>query len=161
MTSQAPFETEAQTAIDLLIAAHNDGADVPAFRAPQLAIVTCMDFRIRLRLPENFAFVLRSGGANPRPVEPYLAFSVARTGIHAIALIGHTDCAMQSPDPYVVNDLPTSEDLKRVYRSEIAALAVGEVTHFTRIEAARLEERFGLPVVPLLYRVEDHKLERL
>ena len=155
------YESEADTAIKTLLASHNDDAVFPAFDGPRLAIVTCMDFRIRLRLPENFAFVLRTGGANPRPVEPYLAFSVARTGIHALALIGHTDCAMVEPNPYVVNDLPAQEEQKRLYRSEIAALAIADAPSFTRREASRLEGRLGLPVVPLLYRVEDHKIERL
>ncbi len=156
-----PHESEADAAIRTLLASHNDGADVSASPGPHLTIVTCMDFRIHLRLPENFAFVLRTGGANPRPVEPYLAFSVARPGIHAVALIGHTDCAMVRPDPDVVNDLPIEEEQKRLYRGEIAGLAIADAPAFTRREASRLEGRLGLPVVPLLYRVEDHKLERL
>lgn len=163
MTRDVPYlyASEADEAISTLLASHNDGANFPAFEGARLAIVTCMDYRIRLRLPDNFAFVLRTGGANPSPVEPDLAFGVALTGIHALALIGHTDCAMVEPNPYVVNDLPALEEQKRLYRSEIAALAIVDAPNFTRSEAARLAGRLGLPVVPLLYRVEDHKIERL
>ncbi|GIW24074.1 carbonic anhydrase [Meiothermus sp.] len=144
-----------------LLRSHNEGLSFPPFSHPELAVVTCMDFRIHLRMPENFAFVLRTGGANPEPVEPYLAFSVARMGIQAIALIGHTDCAMQYPDPYVLNHLPTDEEHIRHYRAQIAALAIGEVELFTRRQARKLSVRLGLPVVPLLYRVEDHRLQHL
>lgn len=144
--------------IHILLQSHNEGAIFPPFERPALAVVTCMDSRIRLHLPENFAFVLRTGGANPVPVEPYLAFAVARMGIETIALIGHTDCAMQHPDPYVLNHLPTNESYIRQYRAQIAALAIGEVEHFTQQQARTLAARLGLPVVPLLYRVEDHGL---
>ncbi len=147
--------------VETLLQSHNSGVVFPPFTRPELAVVTCMDFRIHLQMPENFAFVLRTGGANPEPVEPYLAYSVARMGIGAIALIGHTDCAMQYPDPYVLNHLPTDEEHIRRYRAQIAALAIGEVEFFTRRQARRLGERLGIPVVPLLYRVEDHRLECL
>lgn len=149
------------TPIQTLLQSHNHGIPFAPFAKPVLAVVTCMDFRIHLQMPENFAFVLRTGGANPEPAEPYLAFSVARMGIGAIALIGHTDCAMQYPDPYVLNHLPTDEENIRRYRAQIAALAIGEVELFTRRQARRLGEQLGLPVVPLLYRVEDRRLECL
>lgn len=144
--------------VQTLLQSHNSGVVFPAFTRPELAVVTCMDFRIHLQMPENFAFVLRTGGANPEPVEPYLAYSVARMGIGAIALIGHTDCAMQYPNPYVLNRLPTGEEHIRRYRAQIAALAIGEVEHFIRRQAQRLASRLGLPVAPLLYLVEDHRL---
>ncbi|WP_189003314.1 carbonic anhydrase [Deinococcus roseus] len=155
------YNQEAEQAINILLSSHNEKSDGPGFEGPQLAIVTCMDYRINLRLPKNFAFVLRTGGANTLPIEPYLAFSVARTGIHAVAIIGHTDCAMQHPNPYVVEQLPASTDVKRDYRSQIASLAILDAPEYTRREAKRLAERLGLPVIPLLYHVEDHKITRL
>ncbi len=148
-------------AIQVLLQSHNHQVAFAPFTRPALAVVTCMDFRIRLRMPENFAFVLRTGGANPEPVEAYLAFSVARMGIGAIALISHTDCAMQYPDPYVLNNLPTDEALIRHYRAQIADLAIGEVVPFTQQKARMLAGRLGIPVVPLLYHVENHWLECL
>ena len=155
------FETDAEQALEVLLSSHNSGRVFPAFETPQLAIVTCMDFRISLRLPERFAFVLRTGGANVSPIESYLAFSVARTGIHAIAIIGHTDCAMEKPDPYVVDSLPTSEEMRAHYRSQIAALAIRDARTYTLEQTERLEMQMGLPVIPLLYDVDTHLLERL
>lgn len=155
------YLSDAEQAIDILMQSHNDGVHYAAFEKPQLAIVTCMDFRIRLQLPDDFAFVLRTGGANPGPIEPYLAFSVARMGIHAIAIIGHTDCAMQRPDPYVVNDLPTSEEQKKHFRSQIASLAITDAAEFTVREAEQLQDLFGLPVIPLIYDVHTHKISKL
>lgn len=147
--------------IQTLLQSHNHGVSFPPFAQPALAVVTCMDFRIQLRMPENFAFVLRTGGANPEPVEAYLAFSVARMGIQVAALIGHTDCAMQYPDPYALNQLPTEDEYIRRYRAQIAALAIGEVVPFTRQKAQILAGRLGIPVIPLLYHVENHYLQCL
>ena len=155
------YEKDAEYALEVLLSSHNDGELYPSFELPQLAIVTCMDFRINLRLPDRFAFVLRTGGANVRPIESYLAFSVARTGIHAIAIIGHTDCAMEKPDPYLVDALPTTDKMRAHYRSQIAFLAIRDARAYTLEQTERLEAHMGLPIIPLLYRVEDHQLERL
>ncbi len=155
------FQSDADQALEVLLGSHNLEKDYEPFTLPKLAIVTCMDFRIQLRLPRNFAFVLRTGGANIRPIETYLAFSVARTGIHAIAIIGHTDCAMEKPDPYVVDELPTDNETKIFYRSQIASLAIRDAREYTLAQAKMLEERLGLPGLPLIYDVETHKLELL
>lgn len=129
--------------MQILLQSHNRGVSSAPFAQPALAVVTRMDFRVHLHMPENFAFMLRTGGANPEPVEPYLAFSVARMGIGAITLIGHTDCAMQYPEPYALNHLPTHKNHIQRYRTQIAALAIGEVEHFTRRQAHKLDRTAG------------------
>ena len=54
----------------------------------------CMDNRKHLRMPDNFAFIIRSGGANLRYSEFKVAYAIAVGGVKAIALIGHTNCGM-------------------------------------------------------------------
>ncbi|AFV76085.1 hypothetical protein YIM1640_14600 [Thermus oshimai] len=145
--------------IALLLESHNEGRSFPPLAKPELLLVTCMDHRIALRLPENFAFVLRTGGANPDPVEPYLVYALARTGVRTVALVGHTDCAMSRPDLEALRTLP--QGLEALYRPRIAGLAVGDPAAFVVRKARELEARLGVRAVPLLYRVEDHRLLRL
>ena len=110
--------------IALLLESHNEGRSFPPLAKPELLLVTCMDPRIALRLPENFAFVLRTGGANPDPVEPYLVYALARSGVRTVALVGHTDCAMSRPDLEALRTLPpleTGRAGRRLERLEIRA----------------------------------------
>ena len=75
---------------------HNLGEGPHTYDSPQLLIVTCMDHRIHLQIPKNFAYVLRLAGANLRHREFDLACVLAFAGIRHICLVGHTDCAMES-----------------------------------------------------------------
>ena len=65
----------------------------PVARAEML-IGMCMDNRKVLRIPENFAFVIRSGGANLRHNEFKVSFAIAVGGVRAIALVVHNHCGM-------------------------------------------------------------------
>ncbi|MFN8460937.1 MAG: hypothetical protein U0X93_04095 [Anaerolineales bacterium] len=59
----------------------------------QLLIGMCMDNRKHLHIPDNFAYIIRAGGANLR----YSEFKVLRHrggGVKSIALIGHDPCGM-------------------------------------------------------------------
>ena len=53
-----------------------------------------MDSHKRLRQPENFAYIIRTGGANLRDSEFEVSYAIAVGGVTAIALIGHTHCGM-------------------------------------------------------------------
>lgn len=53
-----------------------------------------MDHRVRLRIPENFAYILPTGGGNLRHSEFKVSFAIAVGGVRAIALIGHSYCGM-------------------------------------------------------------------
>ena len=45
---------------------HNLWEGPHSYEAPKLLIVTCMDYRLHLHVPERFAYVLRLAGANLR-----------------------------------------------------------------------------------------------
>jgi hypothetical protein len=58
----------------------------------ELLIGLCMDHRIVLRIPDNFACVLRAGGASLQRIEFKVSYAVAVGGVRAICLIAHDQC---------------------------------------------------------------------
>ena len=54
------------TPIGLLLEYHNFNKPLDKFTEAQLLIGMCMDNRKHLRIPDNFAFIIRAGGANLR-----------------------------------------------------------------------------------------------
>src|SRR6266436_3732470 len=88
-------ESWRHTPIATLLRFHNLGAPLPPrAEKPELLIGMCMDSRKHLRIPDNFAFILRTGGANLRLAEFRVSYAIAVGGVRAIALIGHTNCGM-------------------------------------------------------------------
>lgn len=64
------------------------------YERAEILVGMCMDNRKVLRLPENFAYVQRAGGANLRRVEFKVSFAVAIGGVRAICLAGHEECGV-------------------------------------------------------------------
>ena len=149
---------------------HNLGEGPHAYDSPQLLIVTCIDYRIHLQLPKQFAYVLRLAGANLRHREFDLACVLAFAGIRHVCLVGHTDCAMESlKDKREV----FASGLQRVggwskTRAELQfdlcapRLNLPNVIDFILFEGAWLERRFpGILVAPLIYDVKDGALYQI
>ena len=82
------------TPVGLLLEYHNLGRALDPFIKAQLLIGMCMDNRKHLRIPDNFAYIIRTGGANLRYSEFKVSYAIAVGEIRAIALIGHTNCGM-------------------------------------------------------------------
>lgn len=92
------------SAISDLLAYHNLGMAYrhrPSSQA-KLLVGMCMDYRKRLRIPEDFAYVIRTAGANFRGLEFQISFAVGVGGVRAIAVVGHDQCRM--------NDLAAQRD---------------------------------------------------
>ena len=53
-----------------------------------------MDNRKSLRIPDNFAYIIRTGGANLRYSEFKVSYAIAVGNVEHIALIGHNNCGM-------------------------------------------------------------------
>ncbi len=102
MNRMIPLESEADipasyraTPLGDLLRYHNLAAKMPQrVEKPQLLIGMCMDSRKHLRIPDNFAFILRTGGANLRQSEFRVSYALAVGGVRMIALITHTNCGM-------------------------------------------------------------------
>jgi carbonic anhydrase len=150
-----------------MLAYHNLGQSPDNYPAAQLLIVTCMDFRVHLNIPDRFAYVIRTGGSNIQKNEFHIAYALSLGGIRSIALIGHTDCGMVN-----LNDRRTQyieglveithwgkEKAEAHFSKHAPQNEIGDVTEFILSEAKRLNSLFpNVICVPLLYRVEDQKL---
>ena len=156
-----------ETSIGLLLAYHNLNAPLEETMQPHLLIGMCMDNRKRLRLPENFAYIIRTGGANLRYSEFKVSYAIAVGGVRAIALIGHTHCGMVnliSKRESFVEGLVENAGWDRQWAEEhfmhfAPMFEIGNEIDFVLSEIKRLRLRYpGIIVAPLMYRVEDNLL---
>ncbi len=150
-----------------LLEYHNLDRPLVPYSSAELLIGMCMDHRVALRLPENFAYVIRSPGANLRPVEFAIAYAIAVGGVRAIAIIAHTDCGMAglaAKQSAFVEGLVQhagweNDAAEEHFVHSAPAFDIGEELDFTLGEAQRLRTRFPrIRVAPLVYRVEDKRL---
>lgn len=155
------------TPIGDLVRFHELGADLSPYEQPELLVGMCMDHRKKLLIPENFAYVIRTGGANLRPSEFKVSFAIAVGGIKAIALIGHSHCGMVNVtarrDEFVrglVERGGWDEDLAAEHFDAYAPLfEIGNAIDFVLVEADRLRRRYPrVTVAPLFYDVDDGRL---
>ena len=158
------------TPVGLLLEYHNLGRAVGAAAAPQLLIGMCMDSRKSLRIPNDFAFVLRTAGANMRDNEFRISYAIAVGGVRTIVLIAHTDCGMarlEQRREQFVNGLVQAagwDHARAVKHFEDSAPKFGirDEVEFVLREAERLRGIYPrIAIVPLLYRVEDDLLYQL
>ena len=130
---------------------------------PRLLIGMCMDSRKHLRIPDNFAFILRTGGANLRLSEFRVSYAIAVGGVRAIALMGHTNCGMSGladRRAAFVEGLIDAGWTRAAAEQHFDTLApeheIGPEGDFVRAEAWRLRALYPkVLVAPMLYRVED------
>ncbi len=155
------------TPIELLLKYHNLDYTFPVYAQAQLLIGMCMDHRKHLHIPDNFAFIIRSGGANLRYSEFKVSYAIAIGQIRHIALIAHNHCAM-------VNLISRKKEfisglIKRAGWSKEAAeehfmnLApmheIGNEIDFILSEKYRLSKKYPkIKIAALYYKVEDNRL---
>lgn len=155
------------TPIGDLLAAHNLGRSLPFTPTADLLIVTCMDHRVTLDIPDCFAYQVRTAGATPEPVLSNVAFAIAVAGVRAIAVITHTDCAMcraadsaASMTGHLVEREGWCGDAAREQERQLRHVhRIADPISSAWAHARRLARRFPSCVVaPLLYRVDDGAL---
>src|SRR5260221_13328993 len=88
------FPENRNTPVGLLLEYHNLNIEYEPYAQAQLLIGMCMDNRKHLHIPDNFAFIIRSGGANLRYSEFKVSYAIAVGQVRCIALIGHNNCGM-------------------------------------------------------------------
>ena len=88
------FPENRDTPIGLLLEYHNLNSNYDTYTQAQLLIGMCMDNRKHLHIPDNFAFIIRAGGANLRYSEFKVSYAIAVGGVKSIALIAHDQCGM-------------------------------------------------------------------
>jgi carbonic anhydrase len=159
-----------ETPVGLLLEYHNLGRAIGSAPAPQVLIGMCMDSRKSLRIPNDFAFVLRTAGANMRDNEFRISYAIAVGGVRTIVLIAHTDCGMarlgQRRDQFIrgLVDGAGWDEARAIRHFEDSAPKFGirDEVEFVLREAERLRTIYPrIAVAPLLYRVEDDLLYQL
>ena len=155
------------TPVGRLLRYHNLGEAHEAHPSAELLIGMCMDNRKSLRIPDNFAFVIRAGGGNLRYSEFKVSFAVAVGGVRAIALIGHTSCGMvnlSSRREQFIDGLVRNAGWDRAAAEEHFAqfaptFEIGNEVDFVLSESKRLRGRYPkVLVAPMIYKVEDNLL---
>lgn len=155
------------TPVGRLLACHQLGAELEPCERPVLLVATCMDHRVALRMPVDFAYVIRTGGANLTGRGFEVSFAVAVGGVRAVALVGHSDCGMAGvtgrSDPFVrglTGGAGWDPDEAAEHFDERAARhEIEDPIAFTLDQAKRLRRRYPeILVAPLHYRVEDRRL---
>lgn len=164
--SDIPAEVRS-TPIGKLIEYHNLGAAFDTYHRAELLIGMCMDNRKHLRIPDNFAFIIRAGGANLRPSEFKVSYAIAVGGVRAIALIGHNNCGMvnlaarkrEFVDGLVENAGWEREAAEEHFLHYAPQFEIGNEVDFVLSESKRLRLRYPkVCVAPMIYKVEDNRL---
>lgn len=158
------------TPVGLLLEYHNMGREFEKYSNAQLLIGMCMDNRKHLRIPDNFAYIIRTGGANLRYSEFKVSYAIAVGGVRYIALIAHSNCGMVNlsarRDQFVhglVQNAGWQEGMALEHFHHYAPLfEIGNEIEFVLSETNRLRKRYpAVTIAPLYYKVEDNRLYQL
>ena len=155
------------TPIGYLLEYHNLNRPLDSYTKARLLIGMCMDNRKRLRIPNNFAYVIRTGGGNLSYSEFKVSYAIAVGGVSSIALIGHNNCAMvnlNTKKETFISGLVEKVGWERSRAEEHfirfePIFGIKNEIDFVLSEAKRLRLHYpGIQVAPLHYRVEDNLL---
>lgn len=155
------------TPLELLLEYHNLQREYESYTKAQLLIGMCMDHRKHLHIPDNFAYIIRAGGANLRYSEFKVSYAIAVGGVRYIALIGHTQCGMVNlmarREAFIKGLIENAgweaEWAEQHFMHFAPMFEIGNEVDFVLSEAKRLRLRYPkIEVAPLLYKVEDNLL---
>ena len=155
------------TPIGNLLEYHNLNKDFDTYDSAQLLVGMCMDNRKHLHIPDNFAYIIRAGGANLRHSEFKVSYAISVGQVHHIALIGHNNCGMvnlharkeQFIDGLVENAGWDKEFAEEHFNQFSPLFEIGNEIDFTLGETQRLRVRYPkIQIAPMLYKVEDNRL---
>lgn len=155
------------TPIGLFLEYHNLERPFDVYSQAQLLIGMCMDNRKHLNIPDNFAYIIRTGGANLRYSEFKVSYAIAVGGISFVALIGHNQCGMVNlmvrKDLFIEGLIERGgwdrDQAEEHFMSFAPMFEIGNEIDFVLAEANRLQLKYPkVLVVPMLYKVEDNRL---
>lgn len=164
------FTDYQKTPIGLLLEYHNLNKRFCSYKTPQMLIGMCMDNRKNLWIPENFAYIIRSGGANLFYHEFQVSYAIGVGGVQHIALIGHNDCEMvqleKRKDEFINGLIANAGWKKETAQMHFENLSpffeIGNAVDFLIAESKRLGRRYPkVTIAPLFYNVVDGKLSQI
>jgi carbonic anhydrase len=155
------------TPIGKLLEYHNLDKPFESYTKAELLVGMCMDNRKHLHMPDNFAFIIRAGGANLRPSEFKVSYAIAVGQVSHMVLIGHNNCGMvnlvsrrQEFIDGLVERAGWERDRAEEHFMHFAPMfEIGSEVDFILSETKRLRTRYPkIKIAPLYYLVEENKL---
>ncbi|MFZ1683641.1 MAG: carbonic anhydrase [Candidatus Zixiibacteriota bacterium] len=129
-----------------------------------------MEHRYTLCLPENFAYILRTGGVNLKRIEFKVSYAIAVGGVQHLCLVGHDNCGMVNlswrRDLFVRGLVKfggwTAQAAEEHFDQHAAEFEIGDAQRFILAEAERLRLRYPrIKVAPLFYQVDEGMLYQI
>lgn len=166
-TTNDIFPEYRQTPIGLLLEYHNLKRQFESFDRAQLLIGMCMDNRKHLHIPDNFAFIIRSGGANLRYSEFKVSYAIGVGKVRQIALIGHNNCGMVNlisrKDQFISGLVENAgwqrEKAEEHFMTFAPMFEIGNEIDFLISETIRLRLKYPkIIIAPMLYNIEDNRI---
>jgi carbonic anhydrase len=155
------------TPIGRLLEYHNLDRPYETYSSAQLLVGMCMDNRKHLHIPDNFAFIIRSGGANLRYSEFKVSYAIAVGNISAIALLGHNHCGMVNlagrKDQFIRGLVESAgwdpAAAEEHFHHFAPMFEIGNEIDFILSEVGRLRRRYPkILIAPMMYQVEDNRI---
>ncbi|MBZ4670032.1 MAG: carbonic anhydrase [Oscillospiraceae bacterium] len=155
------------TPVGELVRYQNLKKEFETYQNAQILVGMCMDNRNQLILPGNFAYIIRTGGANLRYSEFKISYAIAIGGVKHIALIAHNNCGMvnlMSKKEKFIEGLCQNAGWERERAEEhfmnyAPMFEIDNEIEFTVEESRRLEKKYPLiKVTPLYYSLDDNML---
>ncbi len=155
------------TPIGRLLEYHNLNRPFENYSQAKLLVGMCMDNRKCLHIPDNFAFIIRSGGANLRYSEFKVSYAIAIGKVRHIALIAHSNCGMVNlvsrKKEFISGLIKNAGWTKEMAEEQFMNLApmheIGNAIDFVMSEKHRLSKKYPkVKIVPLYYKIDENKL---
>ncbi|MHC1719984.1 MAG: carbonic anhydrase [Clostridiaceae bacterium] len=155
------------TPIETLLEYHNLRKEFERHDNAEMLIGMCMDNRKQLNIPNNFAYILRTGGGNLRYSEFKVSYAIAIGGVKAVALIGHNNCGMvnlmSKKDKFIGGLVKNAgwnrKQAEENFTSFAPMFEIENEIKFLQSETKRLSEKYPkILFAPLFYVLEDNLL---
>lgn len=161
------FPKYRDTPIEKLFMYHNFGEPFEKCDKAQMLVGMCMDNRKHLKIPNNFAYIIRTGGGNLRFNEFKISYAIALGGVKYIAIIGHNHCGMvnliSKKNDFVrgmVENAGWNEKHAEEHFTSFAPIfEIENEIDFLSCEIKRLRDKYPkILLAPLFYNIEDNLL---
>lgn len=155
------------TPVGELLMYHNLGKPFKNYDRARLLVCMCMDNRKQLRLPDNFAYILRTGGGNIRHGEFKMSYAIGVGGVRYAVMVAHDKCGMANlfskKDLFVKGMMRNAGWTRKKAQDYFATYAplfeIGDEIDFTVAEARRLNFKYPrVKVLPMYYGIDGGKL---
>ncbi|MBI3313923.1 MAG: carbonic anhydrase [Candidatus Omnitrophica bacterium] len=137
------------------------------YATAQILVGMCMDNRKALDVPENFAYILRTGGANMRASGFKISYAISVGGIRHIAIAGHDQCGMvnlmERKEAFIQGLVEGAgwnrEKAENHFLNLVPMFEIVSEIDFVLSEVRRLRGEYPkIVIAPLLYSIESNYL---